>query len=173
MTGADELYSVTETNTASGNNTYTLTETGSNNYTAAGNDNAITGMSTTTTTGTDGYTLTEAGKSQSVSGTDSYTTTDAEDGQGGNFSVVTSATNSNGSFTTAETGNVFSAAMTISQSGHDRYDNTVLDKFNNTSDGANGSGYGMADFSPVGMPVLVGRLSTPAGVFGSVGNSGA
>jgi hypothetical protein len=155
---------------------YDFTETGNNPYTRTEIDNANDGQQSTTETGTDTYSIngtsgTFALVELSLTGTDTYTMTGSLNTQTGGFSLTTSGsgTSSDGdtSFTTTESGDTRDGSVTSSNTGTNRYD--LLGGINNTADGANGD-IGMADFSPVGMPIYVGRSSTPSGMFSSVGD---
>jgi hypothetical protein len=182
-----EHYSLSQTNDAS-SVTYTLTETGAKAYTITGSDAANTGDSTRTDTGTDAYTLTQTGTSDGegfsigVTGNDGYTTNTSSNSQSGAFSQTTTgsgtytktdlveSTTSAGStnFSSQEIGSTRDGELVLTTSGTSRYD--LLTSFNNTSDGGNGTA-GLADFSPVGLPVLVTRMSVPAGIFSSIGDA--
>ena len=178
-------YSLSQTN-SDGSDNYTLTGTGSNPYTITGADDANTGDSHRTTTGTaDAYTLTQTGSesgtafSLTLTGSDGYTTNSDSNSQSGAFSQTTTGSGSyskvqgtvttTGStgFSSTEVGSTRDGDIVLTNSGTSRYD--LLYAFNNTSDGGNGAA-GLADFSPVGLPVLVGRASVPAGIFSSVGD---
>jgi autotransporter-associated beta strand protein len=175
-TNGDQSYHFTQTNADDGNN-YTLTGTGSNPYQLTVIYSSNTGQQSSTETGTDTYTLAEAGTlsgssySQSIGGTDTYTMAGTLNTQTGGFSLTTtgSGTSTAGdtSFTSTESGDTRDGSVTLSNTGTNRYD--LLSQFNNTADGASGD-IGMADFSPVGAPVYVGRSSTPSGLFSSVGD---
>jgi hypothetical protein len=191
-TTGDRIYSVTEDTTSSTNNgssgggllgglnvthDYGFTETGSNPYTRTEVDNANDGSQSTTESGTDSYTLSgyndlgTLAADLSISGTDTYTIAGLLNTQTGGFTLTTSgsgtSTAGDTSFTSTESGDTRDGSVTLSNTGTNRYD--LLGGFNNTADGANGD-IGMADFSPVGMPIYVSRSSTPSGMFSSVGD---
>lgn len=71
------------------------------------------------------------------------------------------------SFSTTEIGSTRDGDQVLTQSGTSRYN--LLQTFNNTADGSSFAS-GLADFSAVGLPVMVGRASVPAGAFGTVGD---
>jgi len=117
-------------------------------YSMAGSLNTQTGAFSQTTTG---------------SGTD----TNFESGTNAGTPYTTGPTEGTTSFTSTETGDTRDGTVTLANSGTSRYD--LLEQFNNTADGSNG-GNGMADFSPVGNPIYVGRASVPSGMFSGVGD---
>ena len=106
----------------------------------------------------------------------SHTAAATLNAQTGGFSVDTTGTDAYASggatgsdaFGSSEFGNTFGGTVSLTQTGASRY--TLLQQFNNTSDGANG-GSGLADFSSVGLPIGVDRTSTTAGTFSSVGDA--
>ena len=187
----EQVYNFYETN-VSGSATDSLSGFGDNPYTLTGTDNANTGDSTRVQTGTEEYELQETTFSGGTEyfmdnvGFDTYTQSTNSNSQSGVFTQTTTGDGTysgsgfaNGafysplsdsgstSFSTQEIANTRDGSLALTQTGTTRY--SVLKSFNNTSDGANG-GSGIADFSPVGLPVMVGRASVPAGVFSSVGD---
>ncbi|HVC98715.1 MAG TPA: Hint domain-containing protein, partial [Pirellulales bacterium] len=62
-------------------------------------------------------------------------------------------------YTLTETGNYLAGALTLAETGTDRY--SLIEAFNNASNAAlsNGNGPGDLDFSPVGAPIVMGGLS--------------
>ena len=145
-----------------------MTETGTKTYVRTENDNVTDGTAASTETGNDAFTLGEG--SQTVSDTEYYTTTTTQNSLLGTFSTVTvgHTASLSDNYTDTESGNTFAGTTTRSLTGTTRYDQ--LSQFNNTADSANG-GVGLADFSPVGLPIYVGRASVPAGVFTQVGDA--
>jgi hypothetical protein len=164
-TNGSQTYNFTQTQSG-----YTLTGGGTKTYSSTETDSVTTGVASSTETGTDSYTLGESGSAvdtQSLTGSDGYTTTRTQNSLDGSFSIVTTGTGSN-SYTVTQTGNTFAATVSLSKTGTTRYDQ--LQAYDNTADSASG-GVGMADFSPVGLPVLVGRASVTAGTFSQIGNA--
>jgi hypothetical protein len=164
-TNGSQTYNFTQTQSG-----YTLTGGGTKTYSSTETDSVTTGMASSTETGTDSYTLGESGSAvdtQSLTGSDGYTTTRTQNSLDGSFSIVTTGTGSN-SYTVTQTGNTFAGTASLSQTGATRYDQ--LQAYDNTADSATGN-VGMADFSPVGLPVLVGRASVTAGTFSTIGNA--
>ena len=193
-TGA-QGYIVNQTNTSI-YNSYTLTDTGTKTYTRTETDNVTDGTADSTETGTDVYTLNEGGilgdgknYAQSVTGTAAYATTTVQNSLTGVFSITTTGTDANNrnetgtdasgnainttdsgsnSFSSTQVGNTFAGTVSLAGTGSSRYD--LLEQFSNTADSAKG-GAGMGDFSPVGMPVMVGRASVSAGTFSTIGDA--
>ncbi len=166
---------------------YVLDGYGDNPYNIAGDDNANTGQSSRTETGTDGYTLTQTGDSSgtnfslALTGSESYETDSTLNSQSGQFSqgttgsgtysktdlVTTTTTTGSTNFSSQEIGSTRDGDVVLTVSGASRYGQLI--GFNNTADGLT-SGAGLGDFSPVGLPVLVGRASVSAGAFSTVGD---
>jgi len=192
-TTGQETDTIYETN-ANGSDNYALNGGGVNTFTTTETDDTTAGTANSTTTGSDVYGLTETGQhgaivyTQNLGGTDVYTTTVQQDSLTGLFSSITSGadgytrnesgTNSGTPFSTSDSGSnlfsstligdTFSGAVSLSQTGTSRYG--LLEQFNNTSAAANG-GAGMGDFASVGLPILMGRASVPAGTFRSIGDA--
>ena len=99
--------------------------------------------------------------------TGSGTDTNFESGTNAGTPYTSGPTEGTTSFTSTETGDTRDGTVTLTNTGASRYD--LLEQFDNTADGANG-GNGMADFSPVGDPIYVGRASVPSGLFSGVGD---
>lgn len=182
--GGSQTYSLYQSNTSGADN-YTLTGTGSKPYTITGTDVGNTGESDRTESGTDSYNLAQSGVASSSSfslgltGSDGYATTSSINSQTGAFSQTTTGSGSytktgtgagGGAtdFSSIETGSTRDGDVVLTASGVSRYD--LLQGFNNTSDGGNGTA-GIADFSPVGLPLMVGRASVPAGIFSNLGDA--
>jgi hypothetical protein len=164
-TNGSQTYDFTQTQSA-----YTLTGGGTKTYSSTETDSITTGVASSSETGTDSYNLGESGSAvdtQSLTGSDGYTATRTQNSLDGSFSIVTTGSGSN-SYTVTQTGNTFAATVSLSQTGSTRYDQ--LEAYDNTADSASGN-TGMADFSPVGLPVLVGRASVTAGTFSQIGNA--
>jgi hypothetical protein len=191
----EALYGFQEnTSDSSTGNDSTLNETGDKPYTLVSTQDANTGDNSSTETGTDTYTINQNGDqdgsvyTMTVTGSEGYgidISSNSQNGTfsqgytgGGSYSRDNQGTDSLGSpFSTSDTGSTGysdtqagdtrDASVALSQSGTDRY--ALLTTFNNVSSGGQGIG-GVADYSPVGLPIVVTRASVPAGIFSNIGD---
>jgi Holliday junction resolvase-like predicted endonuclease len=193
LTGSDDANTGDSTSTETGTDDYTLSETNITGDYSPDDDSdfspdiGLTGTSTAydvsdiSVSGSEDYTIVTSANSQSGDFSQSFTGggdydrtesgTETIIGVGDSTTTTTESfsTEDSGStdFNDTQTGDTRDGDVTLTADGTDRY--SLIFGFNNPSNGAQGTS-GIADYSPVGLPVLVTRMSVPAGIFSTIGD---
>jgi hypothetical protein len=189
LTGSDDANTGDSTTTETGTDDYTLSETNiTGDYSPdddsdfspdIGLDSTVYEVTDISVSGTEDYTIVTSANSQSGDFSQSFTGggdydrtesgTETISDTGSPTSTEPFSTEDSGStdINDTQTGDTRDGDVTLTADGTDRY--SLLFGFNNPSNGAQGTS-GIADYSPVGLPVLVRRMSVPAGIFSDIGD---